>query len=99
MNSKTRLSRIQNQTKWVVIANGEPVSFGLEDWIEKKSIRRMRNARMKLSMCSVEGAVHRRAEEDLVLTEINIHTLQHFFSTPTAKGASALMTAITVQTK
>jgi len=31
MNSKTRLSRIRNQTKWVVIANGEPVSFGLED--------------------------------------------------------------------
>ena len=54
---------------------------------------------MKLSMCSVEGAVHRRAEEDLVLTEINIHTLQHFFGTPNAKGASALMTAITVQTK
>ncbi len=25
-----------------------------------------------------EGAVHRRTEEDLVLTAINIHTSQHF---------------------
>jgi hypothetical protein len=33
-----------------------------------------------------EGAVHRRTKEDSVLTEINIHTLQHFFSTLTAKG-------------
>ncbi len=34
-----------------------------------------------------------------MLTEINNHTLQHFSSTPTAKEALPLMTAITVRTK
>jgi hypothetical protein len=46
-----------------------------------------------------EGAVHRRTEEALVLTEINNHILQHISSTPTTKGALALLTAITIRTK